>query len=471
MSLKISPYVDSFDEFEDWFANKFVPRNGGYIPGHRPSWFKRIETSHEKIRKFLGGMRFERKIKLKSQQQSAKKDDVKKIVQEILRIVPDYLEYYGYKEDVFLLPTIPQGTHSLIRVGKHLRTHADARFINDLDKATKLKQLDKLISQLGEIWAKSRTSDLELEVNLTTSPKSFVLLGHYGPDQDSCFRQGSDKTSHKYVLAQSKNTFVLVLSKIDEKKGKVKNLARCYGFTNDDFTVFNCSNYYFAPGFQEGDCIEAIKTLLKELWNDEVEFYEDFCRIRNDIVGGDGRVIGVFQNPYGKWSFVKGKGRKLDRLQEFVPNVHMIQRFTCPKCGREATSDRGWADVDGEPLCSNCVRNANTCDISGKKTFKDLVMAYNDKDQMVMICQEEADILKKCPDCNVPHAVSYDIGTKSVCSDCLEANYSNCDSCDELVSDEELEDVCNYDICKKCREEGNIPGKDEFLEFVNIEQE
>jgi hypothetical protein len=262
MALKISPYVDSFEDFEEWYTKKFIPRNGGYTPNHRSSWIKRIDTTHEKLRKFLGGFRFERKYELKSQQQTAKKSDVESIINSILKIVPDYLEYYTYTTDVFLLPTIPQGTHSAIRVGKHVKTHAEQRLRSDPERAEKLKNLDKLISKLGEAWAKSRTNDIELEINLTTSPKAFTLLGHYGPDQDSCFRQGSDKTQHKYTLAQSRNTFVIVISKFDEKKGKIKNLARCYGFTNDAFTIFNCSNYYFAPGFQEGDCIEAIKKLL-----------------------------------------------------------------------------------------------------------------------------------------------------------------------------------------------------------------
>lgn len=457
-------HPDSYNEFAEWSA-RFKTHHQGFFPFDLQRWWKECEKNHADVRNFLGGIRREAVYKLKSQQNAINKKEAQPIIDGLLKLCPNYLVDYGYTDDIFLIPYIQQGTHQAFKTGKHFKTYAEMRVSGDA-----LKEIDNLLAKLGELWARARVSDTELEITLSTSPKSFMLMGHYGPDSDSCFRNGSDKTDDKFVVGQTKNTFTISISKARPGKKNI-NVARCFGFFNDNFTIANLCNYYNSPGFLEGDGLEVIRLLLQELWKDQVEFHEG----KVNILYGKPyhRQLGIYHNPYGNWSFSKGKG-SLIGTEQIVPNVHLIKTFICPHCennqaGRVLQPGQGWSEVDDLYVCSRCVKSASVCEISGQKTLKPLVEVLNADNKMVMAHPKVAAEMKKCDQCKVPHQVSVEIDGKEICFECLEVSYTECEHCNEMVHDKELSHLGNLDTCKKCVALGAMPMDEEDLhEFLEI---
>jgi hypothetical protein len=443
--------TENFEEFNNWF-NSFLERNGGYTPFHKQHWFNKVEKHHQNIRKYLNGIKVQKIYNIEETQYQASKEEVYSIIDKIKTYIPYFMGDCGLVPEDLLLPTKEDGTHNVRKVAKLIRTYAEKH----IRTSEIMLEIDKFLAALGNAWAKTRTEKSELEITLSTSAKSFCLLGHYGPDPDSCFRQGSDKTPHKFVLGQNPNTFVITISKFNEKKGKNINVARCFGFASEDFRIFNLSNYYFVPGFQEGNAIEVIKKLLGEIWNDSVSFYEDRVTINSRL---------IYQNPYGRWSFCKGKKEFVDK-QVLEPDGSNILTFYCPRCERNNTSDVTWKEVDDNLICQQCVKEANTCEISNKLTFKELVMCLDANDQIKFAKQDIAEKMCRCSECNARCTNIYREDGKEICYDCKESQYSQCDICGKDIQDEKLESIGEYDLCEKCISYFSISRPTDFTTYM-----
>jgi hypothetical protein len=432
-------YCDSFEDFNKWFSDSFLIRNGGFSPTHVKHWFNRVTNSHFKLREFLGGTRVTRTYKLEANQNPAGRNEIEPIADKILSILPDYLVEYGYNRDIFLLPSIPDGTHRATKVSKHVRTYATVRLKFDENIKDKLAEIDKALSELGAIWARSRVSTSELEIELSTSAKAFCLLGHYGPDQDSCFRQGSNSDKDKYILSQSENTFVISIAKYNKDSGKKENVARCFGFTDKKFETFYLSNYYFTNGFPEGDALESFRLLFKDIWKTDVEFHEGKTNVGEYI----------YPNEYGNWAFTKGVGSEATNGL-LTSNVSFIKIFICLKCGIDKYDDRDWQEVDDVPICKSCSISANICELSGKLTNKKLVEFVDDTGTCLLVHPDVIHNEVKCTFCRKPCKPEYinDIG--NICISCYELNFSSCDCCEKVIFDAELSDVLEYELCNKC---------------------
>lgn len=443
-------HPDSYSDFEGWFVNTFIRRNEGWKPRNLKLWHSKVESSHQEIRGFLGGVRRERRYKLASQQGKLPIGMREYYTKEINAVVPNYFTNSGYTPEILDLPTMTIGTHRAVRVAKTIRGQAEQILagygLTDNDYRTKLKQLDKILSDLGSEWARARTSETEIEVNFSTSPRAFSLLGHLGPDSDSCWRQTSDKTWQKYTLGQSKNTFVVIISKPDAKN-KWKTVARCFGFAQKPFNIINLCNYYFAPGFAEGDGLAAIRMFIEDLWQDSCEFHEDKIAIH-------GKPLSVYQNPYGNWSFSKGKGSRIDDIQILRPDENNIRIFECPKCARIYKTDEDWYEVDEQFVCVRCVNAASRCELTGRYTFKPLV-EYNDREgNVLMIHPDEAAKKQTCCKCNNVFDAVEKVDDTNVCKSCLEIFYTECDGCGKMASDMDVNDDGDLCLCPECMEKG-----------------
>lgn len=437
---------DNYQDFENWF-NVFYARHGGSKPGNLKRWFNEVEKSHQDIRGFLGGVKKQSFFKLNSQQKPLSKEEAIPIIREILSLVPSYLECYGYSEDIFLLPTIKQGTHSEFKVPKHIRYYATNHIkipFNDI------KRLDKALSSLGELWSRARTSNIELETTISTSARAFSLLGHYGPDTDSCFRNGSDKTLDKFCLGQTKNTFVLTIAKKNEKD-VYKNVARCFGFSDPHFGVLNFSNYYASSKFLEGDGIETIRMVLNDLWKTtDYDFIEDRSLID-----------GVYHNPYGRWSFIKKNHYPNYTLNA---NINMLKHFICVRCDKDQGAERGWQEVDDEYICNRCANSAKICEISGKFTFKTLIEVLVNK-KIFNAHPDIANQYRKCNYCQTPTDIL--LTDDQICVDCYDTNYTNCDNCLKDIKIDEIISCDFEDICVNCVNEGHLPYDDEIIDVIS----
>jgi hypothetical protein len=458
---KINPidHPDSFETFKTW-SEKFKQRNGGYFPPHLKGWYDAVEKNHEFIRKYIGGIRKEFHFNLKSQQNAVSTQDAAPFIDALLALVPTYLEAHVYTKDVFLKPTIPSGTHNVIKISKHFRSYAEALLRYDNDKVIKLKEIDKNLAKLGEVWAKSRTSNVDLEATISTSPRSFMLLGHYGPDQDSCFRQGSDKTRDKFVLAQSPNTFTISIAKKQDGKDKYNNVARCFGWTDLYFKTAHTANYYLTTGFPEGDGIEVLKRIFSSLWNDE-------CEIHDVAQAQYIPENTVFHNPYGRWTFTKGKDSPVKSV-DFRANLAFIKSFVCPRCRENLGGEgRNWAVVDDLFLCPHCTEGANICELTQELTFKDLVDFIDEAGNLLQVNPNAVVDRQSCDECGRKHSLTmHGANDAKLCNDCYDANFTECESCHAVVRDDELSDIGDIEICSMCLENGVIPFENDALSIV-----
>lgn len=452
-------YHDSFEELEKWLEG-FRKRHQGYFPQKMERWYQRVEKSHQEIRNLIGGIRVQKLFTLESNQDAVALEQIKPITNEILAIIPSYLAGYGFTEDVFCRPTIQQGTHSVFKVSKHVRTYAEKVLKNPYnsdDTKEKMKRLDKALSRLGEVWAKSKTSNIELEATLSTSAKSFILLGHYGPDSDSCFRNGSDKTNHKFVLGQTPNTFTLSVAQKHPKKDKFVNKARAFGFVSNNNKTLNFCNLYLSPGFMEGDVLNVVSRMSEEILGGKCKMQEDM----NSIYGHGEINNGIYQNPYGKWSFTLGS--KLNIVQQLIPERHLVQTFRCPRCAEPSKNENGWEDVDEEYLCKYCHSHAHICEITNKATFKDLVPVLNDCGFQVLAHPDYAAKLIKCSICELNSPSITEVENDMVCPSCLELVFDQCENCHRMVRSENISDIGDKTVCNSCVENGCNPFEEEFI--------
>ncbi len=455
----MTQYADAKADFLEW-VGKFKQKHEGYFPTKLDRWYDRVESNHHGIRKLLGGVRQQHFINLESNQNPITAEEAKPYIQEIKEILPNYLNGYGFSEDVFLRPTIPQGTHSSFKVGKHVRTYAEKNLRDAVtygDAKSRLVKLDKTLSKLGELWAQARTSKVELEITLSTSARSFVLLGHYGPDVDSCFRNGSDKTNHKFVLGQTPDTFTLSIAKKHKEKDKFVNAARAFGWIPNGSNVINVCNFYLSPGFYEGDALEITKRVAEKILGTKAKHYEDIL-----MIDGTGEPQnGIYNNPYARWTFAAETAKISTQI--LYPNRDLIQTFNCPACREKHKDDRSWDDVDDRYVCRYCVESSHMCEITAQRTFMDLITIYDENGHDRDVHPNYARKLMQCKGCGIPSLALIDMNSDNICPNCLEKDYDHCDSCGKLVASEVIDDFWNGTICQDCSSKGNLNN-----EFISI---
>lgn len=436
-------YPDTWQSFSEWIVG-FRKKHEGYFPSNLEKWFNRVESSHNDLRKRIGGIRKQVFYKLSSAQNPISKKDAEPYVRDIMEIVPQYLNGYGFTEDVFLLPTIQQGTHSVFKTGKHIRTYASSHVRDQRvagDSKPKLARLDKALSELGNLWAKARTSESELEATLSTSAKSFVLLGHYGPDSDSCFRNGSDKTNHKFVLGQTPNTFAFSISKRHPTKPKNINVFRAFGWIDNN--VVNFVNPYLLAGFAEGDAIETMRRVSSEILNEDVDVTEDAC-----LIAGTGEANnGIYNNPYGRWSFTT-KGRKIGP-QTLTPYRNFIQLFECDCCHQQMRREGDLRPVDGLMACIYCVENAQECEITHELSLKPLVDLVAENGLTYAVHPQYAAKFQKCA-CGMHTQLLQKINNIDMCPECVESQTSPCSRCLVQIPNGDLNDIDDEVVCDRC---------------------
>jgi hypothetical protein len=267
--------AEEYGVFYDWLM-PFVRKNGGVVPTER--WFIAVQQKHKKLRQFLGGVR--KDIHIDAENCSAAVNaNVKKRGLEILtklavignscigplkefgvlsRVVQNRMGYardgendnhatvvFGLLRDGvrpsqeqitkvmerYLQPTIQLAPHRFISTTKLLSQFVDGRS----------KEQSTLISELGKLYGEVKARRDPLLARISTSAKAFMLLGHCGPDKDSCFGQSGGRQLDKIALGISEETFVIVLYKDD------KPVTRAWGqvqYHADKTPIVHVCNVY-----------------------------------------------------------------------------------------------------------------------------------------------------------------------------------------------------------------------------------
>ncbi len=275
---------ENYAEFQKEFK-KLTQSYGLYSFGKNE--FEKCQQAHQKLRKVIKGLEVNQTVKLVNSIKPADKQEGLKLIDKLIDMHPDIKANMSFnylnKED-FLYPTVRVGSHSGMRTSKYFSRY----FYGASSKE------NKILSDLGKLWAKAKTSQVALETTLSTKAIDFLKLGHYGEvDKDSCFKNGnggSDKTN----LALSGNSYVITF------KEKDKIVARSWGFANKEFQVFNNCNLYLTEGTKEGNVIAALKQLFGNILNTNPE------RV-NVLEHKIGSVGNVYLNNYGLYSFTTKK--------------------------------------------------------------------------------------------------------------------------------------------------------------------
>lgn len=438
---------ETYEQFSEWYS-KFITKHGGYQPCFLKQWWNECNISHDNLRKILGGVRKEVDISLEAGQNKIPIEELKQVTDKLIQTVPEFFRNTGWTEETLRLPIIQDGTHNAHKVSKTLTAS-----LNGLKKGTPQHQaMQEFINTLGTLWARHRTNKIDFHVNMSTSPRAFVLLGHYDADADSCFRQNSERTNNKYMLAQTHDSFVLLLTRKNHKDID-RTVARLFGIFDPDKNVFHFSNYYAMPGINEGDVIHTISTFLELITGHKYESIEE------SLVTFD---KSIYHNPYGRWSFRRNNSEPT--AYRVIVNQNGVSSFTCFKCGyRDSYSDR-YRIVDDSICCSECTSKANSCDLTGQKTYKELIQYCDNNGNIYMVHPDVAKEFKSCPNCECKCYDTKEENGIVFCLNCAD-EFNTCDMCGRIHIDSDLTDIGDSVVCNACIRSGNLP----IDEILNIE--
>lgn len=403
-------------EHQGWY-DSFHRRHGGFRPsGRAADWMEDCDRTHTELRKMLGGVRVHRTYELGEDTGRLTDEQVFKFYVELESIIktdPGYTD--AMQADLYHLIPSRHLAEQYRRTDHHYGTKTSKWITSQLRCLTLYsetrKSLDKWLSKLGEAWGRLKGCKDTVSVTLSTSPKAFALVGHYGPDRESCFRQGASRTSNKYMLAVTPQTFVVVIrgcTDDQEEEDCERNLVRCWGWWEPEGDVWNVANFYFASGTREAIALRALKKLFTELSGKDVHFFEDKMSVREI----------VYHNEYLNWSFSSEKtisDQYLDAVQ--------VKSVKCPSCGEAYDSDEDFSEVDGELVCTSCYEGSNRCDRCDCNTTQDLTsVRYVSSGGLVR--------------------------RRSWCEHCVSDDSTICDDCGEQVDNDCFSGDTN--ICLSC---------------------
>lgn len=469
--------ISSYEEFEKWYLNTFIKRNGGFTPSDLKEWYSKVESRHNKIRVLIGGRKIQKFYDIEACDYSSENKQIDSIGDQICEILPAFLIDNAFDKNIFYKQTIQDSSHSSRKLSKIIAQYSHSylrnNFSSERSVIDKQKKVESLVSQLGKIWQKSRTSNIKLEITLSTTATGFILLGHCGADRDSCFRQSSTKEKHKYCIAQSNETFVITVGKPLEN-GKIKNVARYIGFLSNNERYFNLLNLYFDKSVEESDVVQAIKILYKEVFKLDKDKSVNIIENRNMWKQPD-----IHKNPYGNISLVPQEELN---IPEQICDVDQtdIMLFLCPRCRERFKANVDFSEIDNLKVCRYCTDDAKTCNISLKKTFKEMKpfinmtniidgSEFDSKGGETLALEEEIKKhCKECEECQTPF-LSQDKQI-CICNSCQDTEYTECDNCTIPTKDNELIELLGRNICKECFEIGVELSGDEiaFIKTVYI---
>jgi hypothetical protein len=303
--------IEDFAAFDKWWK-KYQQSplcDADYIPeGGVESWFSEVQSSHKAIRELIGGIYYDENIQCETYQKSATTKRAQSLIKQICGLVNidnggDYEIYDNVTDDYIqsddlLFPSMPNG----MRTGKWLAAKAKALKLD----AYRIETLNDLTGKLGQEWALSKTKKQEVNCRLTTAASAFLKLGDYGPDRDSCY---AGCQSYCWTLAMADNSFVLLLrdKSLEDKEENEhqKNLARMWGFYNEDDETLNLCNYYNGDDVNRGNTFDICKTLAENILGCKVECHENQIHIAASI---------AYHNIHGtvNWTFANAKKKKIN---------------------------------------------------------------------------------------------------------------------------------------------------------------
>ena len=292
-------YLEDYKGFCRRYDN-FIEKNPGdgdydaREPDAQP-YFDAVQESHYALREKIGGIRRVRDVSINAVEGRASEDKAKKYLDEIFKLIPhlpNALAKFNLDSNSLLGPNLQLKAHKIVKTGKFLTQELERVPVRGSVYVSNLSDLNRQLSGLANLWEKTKRENDSYHVNMTTSALSFAMLGHYGVDDDSCFRQGHQNNSNKFTLGMCENSYVILFKKDN------RYIARAWGFANEDLDVFNVTNYYLDAGIKLGNIKEACRLFFADLLDTKPES----LFIEEDLV--DSGNADIYLNG-GSWTFLQ----------------------------------------------------------------------------------------------------------------------------------------------------------------------
>lgn len=446
---------EELKDFYEWYIDSpkaFLVKHKSNFPFNSFSnWIRRIDLAHEDVRDFLGDKIVSVKSEIKEGQDPVDWSQFPDVKKEIETNLSDFLERHGLDvNEGFKYPTYALAQHKVTKLSKSITRHYQG--------TEQELTVQKLISKIGDIWSKHRSKKQDAYVTVSTTPKGFVLLGHYLPDKDSCFREGSDKTEHKYILSQTKDTVVVTISQLDEEKNKQRNIARLFGFIDTETKSFFMTNCYCKKGTQEGDIISILQNSFEKISGCKLKYQEGSIHFDRD------RDV-IYQNKFGRWDFVSDKhieyNKPTTNMREIYGSTH------CPVLGHSEKDDSNWNFIDDKWCSSKAQESCYQCFISGKFTTKNLPKVKDDNGLDVRVLHKYyGDI----PICDMSKEKCISVKTApdglKIASYIYDELYEECEATGKICRSEDMIELLGYSVSKQSVENKIYPFTEQEKENI-----
>lgn len=345
-------------EFKEWF-DQFHKTNTGFEPPKE--WPTEVNKSKDKIRKLLGGVRKIMPIELENSYTPCDYSIIKDKVEQLQKLIPNYFSYYNLTTADMQYPLLQRTKFSGMAWPKHMKFWIN---MNNVPVGTQVS-VRKIISELGDIWVTLKTQKQIMYANMTTDPKAFAYIGHYGPDTGSCFRQTKINQIHKYILGLEPESFVfLIQSSPDEeleaaKKGNT--LCRSWGMPNKDLSVFHLGNYYPLANVSEANLHASIE-----------RFFGDFFGIKrakhfenNYTITGE-----LYHNTNFRWSLCKPTPSISPHEFRVVKSGCLVGLIKCATCDNQISNNSAkMAFNQTYKFCEDCFNKLPICDWNHERWY------------------------------------------------------------------------------------------------------
>jgi hypothetical protein len=356
--------------------NSFYARyKGGCRPPH--NWFDLVEDAHIDIRSFLGGVEKDGIFDFEDCDPVIK--DYSVIEPEIIRltnILPGYFTDFKFAPKNMCYPLIPvEGKFKGMKWSTHIAHYARNEKINKEQE----KELSSIMATMNKKWLLEKTKKTSLRVVLSTHPAAFMMLGHYNCDGQSCFKDGGANHIHKYILGQTKDSYVGIISFSDNTKEYLDldkpNVARFWGASNESHTIFNVNNIYVGRDYEKhrANIFKAIKLAIGSvLSTDSVQIFE-----------GRLRYTTCYQNKTENWSICSTHLPKFTD-QSIVEKVGIFKNpQACQKCFVYCLST-DLSNINSRLLCCECCKDFVKCELCSKYagSKSDIYTGYRNKKEL-----------------------------------------------------------------------------------------
>ncbi len=350
--------VQSKKEFIDWMSKSGY--DNGISSTRVGKWYDIVNERHEGIRKILGGVNKIIAIETEATPEPiTPMKEIEPFIVELYAKIPKYFAEYGISNERFQYPILKKGNQSKMKWGRHIQYWMTNIGCIPEDKQ---KEVNKIVSKMGEVWASTKIEKVKMYLNISTSPAAFARLGSYTIDHGSCFAPGGANYTHKFILGMSPNSFVgLVTNDEQEETGPGDNIkTRFWGFTDDEYNAFYTCNIYPRTPEKGATVLRCMELGFANLLNvDKIK--------RQD---GAFSVAGVYFNReesariYHKPTFALKSGTvHTTNLSE----IYLL--MSCRKCNRHLAEDEVHEAVDQMYVCPRCASKATYCEYEKIKTF------------------------------------------------------------------------------------------------------